>query len=569
MKNKTNRAKSGVHILSNGSRRNRGMRSAMLIITAVGLLMSTACKKTSDAKKVTIPNVEQSTSAPSISTDEYDKSGRLELPIPENADRDNPYSVTTEEMRTMFSLIYEPLLAVDEAGKLNPSLAQSWTRSVTADNVWTVNLRSNVKWHDGSAFTAQDVSFSYNTLRNYVTTEEAGSYYTYAVNGIESITVLNETTVDIAFTSSGYSALYGLTFPIVCANTWTATPTNGTGPYKVTADKSASVTLSINQNWWKELPRIETIYFEERLNNETALASYDAGQLNFVPTSGLSAGKYRVEGTTRVLDIMTQDVELMIFNYNNSLLYDPAVRKAIAYAIDRSKLITNVYMNRAQACDVPIAPDSWLYSTENKTIEADRDYAISLLESAGYTDNNGDGILESGGNQSQKLSFTLLVNENTDNTIRKNAAEAIKLQLAECGIEINIVSKNYTLSKGESEYINALKAGEFDIALTGVSLPQSGDLTEFFKTDGALNFGGCRDETLSAMAGNILSAKDEATMRENAELFQATFVNKLPFVVLYFRLNSIVCTEKLAGMDAVREPNIMYHADSWYMRSND
>ena len=363
--------------------------------------------------------------------------------------------------------------------------------------------------------------------------------------------------------SGGYSSLYSLNFPIICKATWESEPLNGTGPYRVEENKSKSLTLGINSYWWKKLPNIKTIRFKERLNNETALASYDAGQLNFVPTSSLSAGKYRKEGETEVLDIMTQDAELLMFNYKNTLLYNMNIRRAIAYALSQSKLITNIYMNKARSCDVPIAPDSWLYLAKSKVIEQDLNAANEYLDNAGFLDTDGDGIRELGNGSSAKLSFKLLVNESTDNTVRKNAAVTIADQLKECGIEIIVESEEYTLNEQNSKYIDRLKNGDFDIALTGVCIGRDCDLTEFFEQDGDLNFGSISDDELLTMAKDIISAEDEASMRAKAYEFQTAFVEKIPFIVLYFRLNSVVYSSELTGLSSVREPDIMYTVDSW------
>lgn len=551
--------------------RSRSMKIKLVIVTlTVMLLTQSACKSGDGNNQVVIPQV---TSAPTVDAfTDTELRGELLLPIPENADRKNPYSVTTEEMRSMFSLVFEPLISVDDTGKLIPALAQSWVRTEGYDSTWTLSLRQNVTWHNGAAFTASDVTYSFNYIKNYLSSENASTYYKEMLLGVESMSVVDDMTVKVKMSQSGYSALYGLNFPIIQnKNSPSASTENpvdhavGTGAYKVDTDMQDSVTLSVNQNWWRTLPRIKTIKFMEKLNNDTALASYEAGQLNFVPTSNLSAGKYRKEGETIVLDVMTQDVEILLFNYDNPLLYDMNIRKAIAHSIDRSKLITNVYMNRAQACDVPVAPDSWLYSSKSKTVEFNTEYACTLLENAGYKDSDGDGIREKDGNPSNTLTFRLLVNASTDNTARKNAADTICAQLKECGIAVQVIAKEYSLTQSESEYINALKNGDFDLALTGVSLPQSGDLTEFFKADGSLNFGGITDETLVASVSGILSAHDESTMRDNAAVFQTAFVEKLPFLVLYFRLNSIVYTNDLQGLTSVREPNIMYSVDSWYV----
>ena len=537
------------------------MRRVFLFALTITLLLVSSCKGGGETE-IIIPsatNKPQTTAPSNIKT-----SGELVLPMPENAVRDNPYSVTTEEMLTLYSIVFEALLDIDETGKLVPELAQSWTRDELNANIWIVNLRSNVVWHDGTEFSADDVIYSFSRLKSYLAKEDASEYYSACAQGVESIEKRDDKTLVIKLKSSGYNALYCLTFPVMCKSSEQSYLLNGTGAYKHKESKSKSMTFVINQNWWKEQAHIKQIRFEERLNNETALASYGAGQLNFVPTSNLSAGKYRKDGDTNVLDVMTQDAELLIFNYSNSLFYDMNIRRAISFSIDRSKLITNVFMNRAQTADVPVAPDSWLYSTQYTKLEFNTDKANTLLENAGYRDSDGDGIREKDGNPMNKLSFTLLVNESTDNTARKNAAEQIKDQLLACGIEITVDSRNYTLGDDNSDYLRALYAGEFDIALTGTRLSRNCDVTEFFKADGVLNLGGVSDERLLDEAAAVNSAADETQMREAAYTLQSSFTEKLPFLVLYFRLNSIVYSYDIKGVSGVREPDIMNMLPSWY-----
>lgn len=535
----------------------------LALILVLSTLFLYSCKS-NENREVVIPNPTQQ---PSNNKDSaaHTVSGELRLPIPENAIKTNPYSITTEEMQTMYSLIFESLITIDNNGKLVPSLAQSWTKSDTSSTTWIMNLRSNVKWHDGTVFNAYDVTFSYSTVKNYLSDSASSQYYANIISDIVSITAKEDFVIEVQMRTGGISALYSLNFPIICKNTWQTNPQNGTGPYKVANSTDSSVTLNINELWWRTSPNIKTIYFEERLNNDTALASYEAGQLNFVPSSNLAAGRYRHEGITNVLDIMTQNAELLLFNFNNTLLLDTNIRTAIACAINQSQIITNIYMNKAQACDVPIAPDSWLYDSKSKVIEYNIEKACGILENAGYIDSNNDGIREKDGNLTRKLSFTLLVNESTDNTSRKSAAEMIKEELAQCGIEIIIEAENFVITDSTSKYIERLQNGEFDIALTGVNLNINCNLSEFFIANGTLNFGNIYDEELIQLTSTINTAEDDAAMRTAAHDFQNAFVEKLPFIVLYFRLNSIVYSNSIKGLKSVREPDIMYSMDSWYI----
>ena len=70
-------------------------------------------------------------------------------------------------------LIYEPLIELDENYKLKPCLAKEWAKS--GDMSYVIKLRNNVKWQDGTAFTAQDVKYTVETLK------QINSIYSYNV----------------------------------------------------------------------------------------------------------------------------------------------------------------------------------------------------------------------------------------------------------------------------------------------------------------------------------------------------------------------------------------------------
>ena len=487
--------------------------------------------------------------------------GEIRMPMPTNADITDPLKVNTEEMLSFFSLIFESLISINESGKLVATLAENWSADETG-RIWTVNLRSGIYWSDGTPLTASDVNLTFSRLK----TLGEDSYYNYCTQKIDSIEVVDSKTLKVTMAEKGYCALYALTFPIMKNGAAAPTPI-GTGPYCVTAAASQRVTLTANENWWKQRPYIDTIVFLERDSNETALASYGAGQLSMVHTSSTSAGKYREEGVTTVLDIMTQNVELMLLNSSTAALQDINVRKAIAYALDRSKIISNVYMNRAQACDVPVPPDSWVYDDKSKVYDYNIAKAQTLLQDAGWTDVDGDGILEKDGNQYDKFKLTLLVNESSTDTTRKDAAGLIASQLGELGIQAEVVTAAYSATDAQSEFLTKLRGGEYDLALIGIKLGRDADLVDLMTYGGKSNYGNYSNAALITLASAIVEAADETAYQEAASQFQLKFVEELPFITLYFRLNSIIYASEIQNVSGARDPNMMRNVDKWYINT--
>lgn len=487
--------------------------------------------------------------------------GTLRLAMPENADTSDPLSVNTKEMLGFFSLIYESLIEIDQNGVVTPCLAENWSCDDTG-LIWTMKLRSSARWQDsGLTVSASDVIYSFQCIKR------SGGYYSYAADRIDNIQAGENGTVIVTMKQQGLSSLYALNFPIKESPTTAVSERGaGTGPYIISSVIGERVVLEANKNWWKEEPYINKIEFYQRSSNDVSIASYAAGQLDMVFTSSLSVGRYREDGVTNVLDIMTQTAEVMLFNYNNEELANKLVRQAIAYAIDRSTIITNVYMNRARACDVPIAPDSWLYNSRSKVYDYNTELALNLFEQAGWADTDGDGYLEKNGRRYDEMTLRLLVNKSTDST-RETAAGVIASQLEAIGIHVEVVTAGYTLGDDNSEYVQSLENGEFDIALTGFNLSRDCDILPYIDASGEYNYGGYRNDSLSIMAKTLNTARDESACREAADALQMSFVEELPFATLYFRLSSILYNASVCGLSDEREPNPLSNIANWYIES--
>lgn len=489
------------------------------------------------------------------------KGGTLRLSMPVNADKTDPLRVNTEEMLILYSLVFESLLIVDGKGQLTPGLAENWSSDETG-TVWTIKLRAAARWHDtGAPITAADVVQSYNRIVNLSTS----SYYSYVTRRVASMEAAEDGSLVVTMKQQGVSALYALTFPVTeSQSTATGNYPAGTGPYKFSFVSDEMVRLERNDNWWKQAPNIDFVEFYARESNEISLASYAAGQLDMVFTSSLTVGRYRDDKNTAVLDMMTQNAEVMLLNFSNQNLRDVRVRQALAYAIDRSRIITNVYMNRARASDVPVPPDSWLYESKSAVYDYNAELAFSLFAEAGWTDVDEDGFLEKDGAHYSELTLTLLVNDSTDG-VRRTAADLIKTQLEALGVHVEVVAAAYTLGDDTSEYLQKLANGEFDLALAGFNIGYDCNLSPYLNGSGIRNYGKYANAALEQLVINVNTATAEGEYRAAASALQMAFVEELPFITLYFRLNSVLYNTDIMGISEMREPDVLRNIASWYV----
>ncbi len=535
----------------------------MLFSAALACVLCAGCGAPNEEAQVTATPIVLPTPTPVLQPGE---GGEIVLPMPRNPFRSeggsagNPLIVNTEEMRNLYSLIYEPLLRCDMNNRLVPALAEKWTAD-DSGKVWRIELRDNVVWHEGgSLLRAGDVTHTIDLIRML----GAECYYAYLVEeNIEQVEVLDEKTISVTMKRPGMGGLYALTFPVLCeANA--ANVINGTGPYKLNASFETSVELVANERWWRQKPFIPTVRFLARENNDVALDSLDAGQLNVVPTSTVSAGRYRVEQIVNVLDIYTQDAEILFVNHANSILRDLAIRQAILCALDRSTIIANVYMNKAAISDVPVPPDSFFYDPTAKVYDYNTTRAQELLASAGWTEKNAEGILIKDG---RMLALKLLVNESTENTYRRGAANMIADQLLRVGIQVTVGTEKLSIGEADGGFEQKLQAGDFDLALVGINIERSGNLASLLKAGGLRNYGKFNNEEISLLVDQARSAVSETDIISTQAALQHAIVKDLPFITLYFRLNSIVYSAHIQGVSGVRSPDILRTLPLWYMNT--
>lgn len=162
------------------------------------------------------------------------------------------------------------------------------------------------------------------------------------------------------------------------------------------------------------------------------------------------------------------------------------------------------------------------------------------------------------------MTLTLLVNDSTD-AVRKTAAELIRAQLEAIGIHVELVAASFALGDDESDYIAKLKSGDFDLALVGFNIGGDCSLSSYLTAAGARNYGRYSNAAMEQLVANMNTAESEKDYRAAAAELQMAFVGELPFIMLYFRLNSVLYNMDIMGVADMREPDVMRNVASWYM----
>ena len=327
----------------------------------------------------------------------------------------DPHSQNEGPTIAMNGQIYESLVTRDAALALQPELAESWE---AAPDGWTFNLRKGVTFHDGSAFTAEDVVFSFARANH-----EASDYKEQAKNVIE-VQVIDDHTVKLMTSGPNPILPNQLTSIFMIDKTWSEANNvvapqdfkakeetfavrnaNGTGPFKLVSRAPDELTeLAAHDGWWGKgmFPgNIDKIEYRPITNAATRVAALLSGEVDFVLDPPLQDLK-RIEGAeglnvTTVAQIrsiffgMDQGVdELRSSNIKGKNPFkDVRVRHAMNLAIDKAA-IQRVVMEGLSFPTGMITPPGVLGNTpeNDPSYGFDVDKAKALMAEAGY----GDGF---------------------------------------------------------------------------------------------------------------------------------------------------------------------------------
>ena len=191
-----------------------------------------------------------------ISSTEQEKVRELKLGIAE-IDTINPILSNNKNVQDITKLIYEPLVNITSDYKAEQGLAMEWAKQ--SDNSYLIKLRENVKWSAGQQFTAEDVRFTIDKLK------EVQSFYSYNVQYVVGVDIVDDYTVRINLDREVPFFEYNLTFPILSkeyyeAEDFTNTEKNkspiGTGKYKISDVDSSYITLEKNTYWWDKYKKL-------------------------------------------------------------------------------------------------------------------------------------------------------------------------------------------------------------------------------------------------------------------------------------------------------------------------
>ncbi|MGN0144052.1 MAG: ABC transporter substrate-binding protein, partial [Clostridium sp.] len=213
----------------------------------------------------------------------------------------------------------------------------------------------------------------------------------------------------------------------------------------------------------------------------------------------------------------------MNINFRNPALQDKAVRQALAYGLNREKIISSVFGKYAKVVNVPQAEASWSYSAPENNYEFDPEKAKKLLDDAGWVP-GADGIREKDG---MRLSFHFLAR--TSNPLSNSILAVAPDNYKDIGIEFTSESLDF------SSMLTKLKAHgtDWDLCCLGWSLTADPNAKTIFVTDGAQNDGNYSDAKVDELFDKITKEFDRDKLKELYKELYKELNEDLPYVYMY------------------------------------
>lgn len=523
--------------------------SSLLIICVVLLC---ACQEEQPDSPIVIPGDAGVTES---QTEEIVPGGTLHIPMTKAPYSMHPLYVREMQMRNVYSMIFEPLVELNEAIEPTQCIAESWKYS-ESENIWTIQLRENVHWHgDLGEISGDDAAFTINTILS----DSESIYYSDLSYYIEKAEGYGNTLIIYPKVKS-YALIYALNIPVIPkayyfdkSKTTMEKPV-GSGCFKVDSlsfQDETKMIMSANSKWWKKLPYIDQVIATGYSNTDAVMEAFKNGELDCVPSSLKTTEIYEILDGVDEKNYLSHNYVFLAFNVNR--LTNVNFRKAVAYAIDRTNIINNVYLTKATGAEQPLFNDASISSASVTRYDHNLVKAKEMLKNLGYVDNNGDGYLDG-------LTLTLAVLNEPANPIRLEAAEYIQKDLKAVGIKVEIDAKS------EADLKKAVANRSYDIILSGYYLSDTPNLNFAFKPSGSGNLSGySSNDALNALYGIDIAVSLEG-LKGAVKSLQNIIADEMPQIGLFFEMNTFLFSNKLSTDTILRETRVYSTINTWYFK---
>lgn len=497
--------------------------------------------------------------------------GTLVIGIRAEPESINPLFALSQSSRNIIRLVFSRLADINEDLKgFTPRLAKSWEISTDNPQI-TFHLRTNVHWQDGTPFTSKDVVFTYQMHINPVVAWDGMAYK----QNISSVEAFNDSTVVFSFYENHRSmlsdAVEGYILPahilqkISPENLFTSDFNRhpiGTGPFQLNSwIDMQTITLLKNKRFYESgKPHLDRIIFRIIPDNFNLLNQLKAGEVDLVESiypkdfQAIIQNWNHGHSDIRPISYLGRRYDFIGWNmidpesyrnsidrgesqdaikYNiqpNRLFGSQKVRAALTMALDRKAIMNTVNFGMA----VPLnGPFSLILPSYNEAANIVWEYnpqkALKFLAEQGWTDSDGDNILDKNG-----IPFKFEILTESGNLLWEQVATIVQAQLADIGIQVTPRFLEPALLYGK-----LLPAKDFDAVIIGWSVGLTPDFSPLFHSSTfytPFHFTGYYSQEYDRLDELAKTAANDDMAQKYYDKIAQLLSNDLPYTWLYYRM---------------------------------
>lgn len=486
------------------------------------------------------------------------KGGTLKL-FSTSPDTLNPLFTNNIYVKDFLGFVFEGLIKLDKKLGPVPVLAKDWEASEDG-LTWTFHMKQNVFWHDNIPFTSEDVEFTVETILK----QNTNSVYRKNLENITSFAAVDKYTFRIMLKNRNSFTAELMTFPVIPKHCFIGEDVVrseknmkpvGTGPFRFSSyTQKEDVKLVLNDKWWgsansesalPSLPYIAEIQVRIFEEGKDAVNAFHTVDIDAAMMNGADSAKYKGRQDLIMKKYPGRNYEFLAFNLTKPVFQSKAVRQAIAYAVDRVRIVNDILPGQAVVTDIPVIPNSWINDSSYEFYTPNKDKARELLTQDGWK-NSSYGLYKYVNGVYTSLNLEILVNE--DNETRLKLAHSIAEQLNEVGIKLQVKKVNWDST------LRLLNSKQYDIALLGCQIPITPDLTFLYGSwnsapqgGNVYNASGYSNSVVDNLLAQILAENDTSKRKALFSECKKVVMDELPYLGLYLQNESMLYNKRIRG----------------------
>ena len=449
--------------------------------------------------------------------------------------------------------IYEPLLIFNVlTGETLPWLATAWEFSADGLSL-TYTIREGVAWSDGTPFTANDVAYTFNLLKENTALPSAGGARFILDTYVTTIEAPSETSVVFTFSEPFTPAVWDLGETMIAPEhifstvedpvTFTNETPVGTGPFtEIGIFESQYWELHANPNYWQEgKPLVKGFRFPAFPSNDAANLANTNGETdwfaNFIPDIE-NAFVAKDPENHKYFQPATGDEVMIYVNTTKAPFDDVNVRKAFSMAIDRANIVDLAMWNFTHPADATGLSDGYSTWKSQEAVDAGAanmelnfDEANRLLDEAGLTRDGDVRKLPDG----TEMAYDINVVSGWSDWVQ--AVQIIAQNFEEIGVRLTVQTYDF------SAWFERVTQGNFDVSIgwsAGGPTPynfyrgQMSELTfnEIGETSNE-NWHRFVSPEADALLASFAASTDEAEQKDLVNQLQMLYVEQFPAIPLF------------------------------------